>query len=720
VTFAYPSFALNVFVGVLLWLFAATLLSTAPRNRSALWLGGDLALVGINFLAIGLAFVGHPREWAQVAYVASSMEGFFLLGFVLTYPYERLNRVARAGLVAAAVLGAISIVWIIERPQDVIFFFAGSGPREPGRLFVLGWQGILVPIAWIVTLFAVANAPTPTLRTRAGWAAFAFGVALVTRWPLYPGDFNLVPSIYLGGDLNRVSLTIADTVQGLVILAFLLVVALYALRYAPREGRRRARGLAVRVGAVAAMLMAVTLALQLWSLRGGIDLLKSLPYAVRWVVFAPLLLNGILRYEIVAFQGLLMRWTPRLTGIVAGWATALFVGAHYHDLGRLDASSALTALGIGALAGIVAAAALRIVLRRRGVDVSEPGAERRLELYQAALEAAYAAGEVTPERRARLERRRRAFGVTAEEARALEHAVSRRLPRERKPLTPGTEPVPGLLVDRPLGSGSEGSAFLARRYPGGEAVVVKELDSQDPQATRGLVRSWEGLRTFIHAGIPRVLDVHVIQGRPLVVLEYVAGSTLRGPLAPNEVHDVIDGALDALAALHERGLVHRDLKPEHVIVDEAGGVHLIDLGLVAPSHRQLEAGGTIAGLADLETQGLVGTLAYVPPEVARGEPATPRSDLYAIGLVAYELLVGKAAIDLRGQMLLSSLETLRDPRIDLGRVPKAWQAFLRVAFALDPAKRYESAARMRAALPAKTKERGARRGGEAAGRASPA
>ena len=133
-----------------------------------------------------------------------------------------------------------------------------------------------------------------------------------------------------------------------------------------------------------------------------------------------------------------------------------------------------------------------------------------------------------------------------------------------------------------------------------------------------------------------IFDVGEHDGRPFIVMEYLEGGSLHerlrgGPLNPPRALSWLGEAAGALDAAHARGIVHRDVKPANLLLDGADSVHVSDFGIASA-----------AGLDTLTLPGTVlGTAGYLSPEQARGEPATPASDRYALGVVAFELLTGR-------------------------------------------------------------------------------
>lgn len=135
-----------------------------------------------------------------------------------------------------------------------------------------------------------------------------------------------------------------------------------------------------------------------------------------------------------------------------------------------------------------------------------------------------------------------------------------------------------------------------------------------------------------------VFDQGHDDGRPYIVMEYVEGRTLRDilnhevPLPPERALEIIEPVIAALAAAHEAGLVHRDVKPENVLLTERGQIKVVDFGLAK----------AVSAQTSTATQGLlIGTVSYLPPELVLSGKSGPRSDVYSAGVVLFEMLTGR-------------------------------------------------------------------------------
>ncbi len=194
------------------------------------------------------------------------------------------------------------------------------------------------------------------------------------------------------------------------------------------------------------------------------------------------------------------------------------------------------------------------------------------------------------------------------------------------------------IVER-IAAGGMGEVFRAHDAVLSREVAVKVLHrslASDPSFVERFRREARAAATLNHPNIVAVYDWGSVEGIYYMVMEYVHGRSVRdvlnasGRLAPTQTADVVRQTLRALEHAHAKGIVHRDLKPENILVTPDGVVKLTDLGL---------ARAFADGRAS-RTGGVTGTVQYLSPEQIRGEPADPRSDLYALGIVTYELLTG--------------------------------------------------------------------------------
>ena len=252
-----------------------------------------------------------------------------------------------------------------------------------------------------------------------------------------------------------------------------------------------------------------------------------------------------------------------------------------------------------------------------------------------------------------------------------------------------------------LGVGGMASVYEATDRVLDRRVAVKVLGApydRNPEFVRHFRHEARMAAGLSHPGVVAIFDSASDGDLHYIVMEHVHGQTLaellrqRGPLPPRQAAAVAQRVCQALAAAHERGLVHRDVKPANVMVDQSGTVKVMDFG-IARSLAAGRAGGVEAAL--------LGTAAYLSPEQGQGGTVDGRSDLYALGCVLYELLTGTPpfAGDSPSEVVARHL---RDPAMPPShrspQVGPELDAVVLTALAKQPSRRYQSAAEMGQAL----------------------
>ncbi|MEO8437704.1 MAG: serine/threonine-protein kinase [Chloroflexota bacterium] len=254
-----------------------------------------------------------------------------------------------------------------------------------------------------------------------------------------------------------------------------------------------------------------------------------------------------------------------------------------------------------------------------------------------------------------------------------------------------------VLLDRHA-TGGMATVWRARDEWTREIVAIKRLHPHvvaDPAARARLEREAEALRAVDHPAIVRPRELIDDPEQPALVMDFVAGRPLseriaEGPMPAEEAVAIAGVVADALSAAHERGIVHRDIKPANILVDDDGAVHLVDFGIVALTDAPPD------GLTAEST--MVGTLRYAAPERLAGGEVTPRSDVWALGAVLFEMLTGRpavAATDPTGALAAS----LAAPG-DLEGLSPYLASVVTRAMAPDPADRYPDAVTLGDALAA--------------------
>lgn len=189
-------------------------------------------------------------------------------------------------------------------------------------------------------------------------------------------------------------------------------------------------------------------------------------------------------------------------------------------------------------------------------------------------------------------------------------------------------------MTRELGQGGMGTVYLAVDTYLEREVAVKMLDHHKFGTDgRGmLMHEARATARLSHPNVVMVFDVGELNQTPFIIMEYVPGFTLadQKPHRMNEIVRLVRQVCAALAHAHAKGLIHRDVKPGNVLVTPEGVAKLMDFGLARASNARVEPEGSFTG-----------TVNYVAPEQAIGEEVDPRADLYALGVMMYELFTGQ-------------------------------------------------------------------------------
>jgi serine/threonine-protein kinase len=276
-------------------------------------------------------------------------------------------------------------------------------------------------------------------------------------------------------------------------------------------------------------------------------------------------------------------------------------------------------------------------------------------------------------------------------------------------LPPGAE-LGHYRIDRLIGAGGMGAVYAAERLGGdGRRVALKVIGNEhtaDPQTVARFQREGQVMSQTRHPNIVEVLEVGQAEGRWYLAMELLEGTNLADAIAAKGRFDIAEavpilaGVLDALTASHAGDVVHRDLKPENVFLcgapDGPPGVKVLDFGVAKVvgknAHEQLTRSGTV-----------VGTPEFMSPEQAMGTTVDARSDLYAVGCIAYAALCGRPPFldDWPMRVVMKQAFEPHAPpsrvRPDLGDDGEV-DRFMKRALAKRPEDRFQSAGEMRAAL----------------------
>ncbi len=284
------------------------------------------------------------------------------------------------------------------------------------------------------------------------------------------------------------------------------------------------------------------------------------------------------------------------------------------------------------------------------------------------------------------------------------------------------DPLVGLTLGsfqlmRRLGRGGMGTVYLGEHVSIGSKVAVKVLHehlARYPELVQRFHAEARAVNLIGHENIVSIFDLNAAPPRPYFIMEYLDGAPLSAwvgmPLPAGAVVTVLSQVCDALQAAHARGIVHRDLKPDNIFLVRRGRsspfVKVLDFGIA--KLRDAHMPQTHAGI-------IVGTPEYMAPEQSLGRPVDGRADLYAVGVIAYQLVTGKLPFPEEGltaQLVAHQMRPPPPPRSVYSGVPVAVERVILRALAKTPDARYPDALALKAALQAALTEE-SRSGAEA-------
>jgi serine/threonine protein kinase/Tfp pilus assembly protein PilF len=265
-----------------------------------------------------------------------------------------------------------------------------------------------------------------------------------------------------------------------------------------------------------------------------------------------------------------------------------------------------------------------------------------------------------------------------------------------------------------VGRGGMGTVYDAEDLLLKRHVALKFISEVQatPHARERFLREARAASSLTHPNICSVFDLSEEEGRPFLVMELLHGTTLKTLMATRrltlvEALDLGMQVADAIAAAHARGVTHRDLKPSNIFVTEEGRAKILDFGL-ARKFSTIDSGSawvdasaeTVSG-TDTPLGAIVGTLSYMSPEQIRGDVGSPRSDIFAYGIVFCEMLTGKHPFH-RDSVVDTAMDIVNNQlRLESGGgagLPAAIQIILEKSMANQPSKRYADGTELLAAL----------------------
>jgi serine/threonine protein kinase len=261
-----------------------------------------------------------------------------------------------------------------------------------------------------------------------------------------------------------------------------------------------------------------------------------------------------------------------------------------------------------------------------------------------------------------------------------------------------------------IGAGAMGEVFRARDERLGRDVALKLIraaSSDNADHVRRFELEARAVAALNHPNIVAIYDVGLDAGTPYIVCELLEGKTLRQRLlegslpirlAADYAHQIVEGLISA----HERRIIHRDLKPENIFVTSDDRIKILDFGVAKLQAEPQEADRPVEALTTVTKPGsLIGTVAYMSPEQLRGRQIDHRSDIFAMGVIFYEMLTGRRPF--RGESEVDTLTAvLREdpPKLDLeqARIPVAFQQIILHCLEKEPDQRFQSARDLEFAL----------------------
>lgn len=267
-----------------------------------------------------------------------------------------------------------------------------------------------------------------------------------------------------------------------------------------------------------------------------------------------------------------------------------------------------------------------------------------------------------------------------------------------------TKKLAGYEIEQPLGEGGMGVVYRARDSTLDRPLAIKVIrqESLDSQGKERFLREARACSRINHPNIVTVYAAGEEDGCPYLAMELLKGQTLReiideGLVPWERASQWVAGILDALDRLHREGIVHRDLKPDNIMVTAEGTIKLMDFGIASLASS--------ATLTKEET--IVGTAFYMSPEQIAGEKAAPESDIFAMGVILYELVEGTRPF--RGEHPMAVMYAIgNESPLPFEKVaddlPEGLKAVIARALEKDPANRFSDAASFKEALTALLKE----------------
>ncbi len=684
---------LNLASAVPLVVLGAALLALRWQRSQQLMLGLFAFLWGCQIAAANLArFNQDPlvgRGFSLVVFALAPLLSLCLARFVALVHGGRWSKLLPA-LAAVAALPAWAI--LLLRPELAVSVVVQNGQRAltygpaAAPLFIMPFHATFV-LSLLVAYLRYRRDPAGSLRHRSRGLVMALALFLSHMVVYYAFVFIDPAAVNVGGATLWLSAFYA---------AIALVVAAVGIHVMARPPAPERLDWALAAAFVVPAAFGVL---------GGILVQQGIDFVTLglWrMASVAILVATVVRYDLFDMETRLRRNAGILLAAVALVGATLAVLAALLG-GQSPGQVATLSLGGASLTGLfwVGNPVLAHILRNRSGPDPNYLYQRKLDVYGASL--MQLAGD--PASQEVLERLRESLNIRPEDANRLTMQASAAA-RGTRPAGAGTGPLAAgdvmagrYRLERLLGEGAHGRAFAATDQQTGSTVVVKVVGTMahGGRAAELLLREGRLAGGLAHPNIVAVLGVVHEAREAAVVLEFVDGGTLQGFLERRRLDvyraaSLLDQILAGLAAAHALGIIHRDVKPENVLLTRAGQAKLTDFGVAQDVRPDATAG----------FEHLPGTLLYMSPEQVRGGPVDARSDLYSAAVVFYQMLTGRYYLAITGaddfQIRRAILE--QAPRLPLPDQPDWVNRLLARALAKNPTARHADAAAMRHDLEA--------------------
>lgn len=259
------------------------------------------------------------------------------------------------------------------------------------------------------------------------------------------------------------------------------------------------------------------------------------------------------------------------------------------------------------------------------------------------------------------------------------------------------------LIESLIGVGGMANVYKGKDIRTGNGIAVKVLKEEflgNEELVRRFKNESKAISILDHPNIVKVYDVSVTDQLQYIVMEYIDGITLKeylkqrgGALTWKEVVHFATQVLSALEHAHSKGIVHRDVKPQNIMLQADGSIKMMDFGIARFSRAQSQ---TVSDKA-------IGSVHYISPEQAKGDHTDARTDIYSVGVMLYEMLSGKLPFDGTGTVSIAIMQISEKPKplAEVApNVPAGLRQITEKAMEKDPAARYQSAAEMLEAIKA--------------------